>query len=387
MYHQTIHRDGELVPIRDLVELPTGLTHLYVAAWHVNGARNVTLNDLPATHPVNDAFWREIRAVQARGVKVLAMLGGAARGSYDQLKLRGDDYLKHYHPMLERYLPLMVLLKHYGFDGIDLDVEEHMTLEDVRRLINRVRADFGSDFLITLAPVYPAMLVGPKSAPTPGIINPMERRGGPVDASSALPARTSISNRTAPTGKQPPSRLCAARGAAVAAAPGRGRRNLSGFSYAELEASPEGRQVAWYNVQLYCGWGDAGDPGSYDAMVKRGWDPRRIVLGTVASGEHGAGYVRPKVLAKTLRRHVDVYGDTFGGLMGWEYWRAGHDLGWAPWKWVATMGEAMKRIAPAVEEASAVVEAPAVVGAPAVVEAPVVDQAHELIPLLSQVSA
>jgi hypothetical protein len=330
MYHQTIHHDGALVPIRDLVDLPTGLTHLYVAAWHVNGARNVTLNNLPATHTVNDDFWRDIRAIQRKGVKVLAMLGGAARGSYEQLKLRGDDYLKHYHPMLERYLPLMVLLKHYEFDGIDLDVEEHMTLDDVQRLINRVRADFGRDFLITLAPVYPAMLSAP------GATSPAKRRGAPVDAAAERPQEQ----------QQHSSPLCAARGAAVAATgPGR-RRNLSGFSYFELEASPEGRQVAWYNVQLYCGWGDAGDPAAYDAMVKRGWDPRRLVLGTVASAEHGAGYVRPEVLARTLRRHVDVYGDAFGGLMGWEYWRAGHDLGWAPWRWVATMGQAMKRIKP-----------------------------------------
>jgi hypothetical protein len=344
MYHQTIHRDGVLVPIRELVDLPTGLTHLYVAAWHVNGARNVTLNDLPPTHEVNDGFWRDVRAIQRSGVKVLAMLGGAARGSYEQLRLRGDDYLEHYHPMLERYLPLMVLLKHYGFDGIDLDVEEHMTLDDVRRLINRVRADFGSNFLITLAPVFPAMLA-PRPLPhagaaNPGIINPEELRGGPVDASvvAAESADDESSLQTTP--------LCRARGAAVAASRSSRRRNLSGFSYAELEASPEGRQVAWYNVQLYCGWGDAGDAASYDAMVARGWDPRRIVLGTVASAEHGAGYVRPDVLARTLRRHVDVYGDDFGGLMGWEYWHAGHDAGWAPWRWVATMGEAMRKIPP-----------------------------------------
>ena len=83
---------------------------------------------------------------------------------------------------------------------------------------------------------------------------------------------------------------------------------------------------------------------SYDAIVERGWDPRRVVLGTVASREHGAGFVPPEVLARTLRRHVDLYGDRFGGLMGWEYWHAGSDFGWEPWRWVATMGEAMRRI-------------------------------------------
>ena len=232
MYHQTIHHDGALVPIRDLVDLPTGLTHLYVAAWHVNGARNVTLNNLPATHPVNDDFWRDIGAIQRKGVKVLAMLGGAARGSYDQLKLRGDDYLKHYHPMLERYLPLMVLLKHYGFDGIDLDVEEHMTLEDVQRLINRVRADFGRDFLITLAPVYPAMLPAPgrhqrREAPRRARRR-RRRRGGRAAAGAAaapLPALRRARRRRRPHGARQaaqPQRLLVRRARGLPrGAPGR----------------------------------------------------------------------------------------------------------------------------------------------------------------------
>ena len=49
----------------------------------------------------------------------------------------------------------------YKLDGIDLDVEESsetLTLDDIVKLIQQLRLDFGKDFIITLAPVASALL-------------------------------------------------------------------------------------------------------------------------------------------------------------------------------------------------------------------------------------
>ena len=45
----------------------------------------------------------------------------------------------------------------YHLDGVDLDVEQWTELSVVYRLISRLKADFGPDFIITLTPVAPAL--------------------------------------------------------------------------------------------------------------------------------------------------------------------------------------------------------------------------------------
>ena len=45
----------------------------------------------------------------------------------------------------------------YRLNGLDLDVEESMSLGGVERLIDQLHADFGSGFLVTLAPVATAL--------------------------------------------------------------------------------------------------------------------------------------------------------------------------------------------------------------------------------------
>jgi hypothetical protein len=113
------------------------------------------------------------------------MLGGAAKGSLTRLDIAS--------PLFESYyLPLRDLIRARGLDGLDLDVEEPMTLVGIIRLIDRLRSDFGSEFIITLAPVAAALL-----SENPG-------------------------------------------------------HNLSGFSYETLEVM-RGKDIGWYNAQFYCG--------------------------------------------------------------------------------------------------------------------------------------
>lgn len=158
------------------------------------------------------------------------------------------------------------------------------------RLISRLRSDFGASFLITLAPVATALIPDPK---VPAHLRPPR----PMLASGPSP------NPLHPT-----------------------LPHLSGFSYPELECSVFGREVAWYNTQFYCGWGDARTTQWYDAIVAAGWKPERIVMGVVTHPGNGAGHIALDALTRNCALLRDKYrnvGKGFGGVMGWEYFNAG----------------------------------------------------------------
>jgi len=264
-YYQTHHDPaGNFISILPLIREPgIEITHVNLAAIHINADPSaLTLNDHAPSHPRFDTLWAELRVLQASGVRVLAMLGGAAQGTY--ARLDGDP------AAFERYYaPLRDLLRDRALDGVDLDVEEPMSLAGIVRLIDRLRADFGRGFLLTLAPVAAAL----------------------VDA----------------------------------------RRNLSGFDYEALEAL-RGRDIAWYHAQFYCGWGDCSNPLLFELMVRRGWPADRIVVGLVTNPDNGSGYVPwaalSRVLPLLLARHPG-----FGGVVGWEYFNALPGGTRKPWEW------------------------------------------------------
>ncbi len=216
-------------------------------------------------------MWAELRILQASGVKVLGMLGGAAKGSYTRLD--GDE------AQFERYyLPLRNMVRAYGLDGLDLDVEEEMSLGGVIRLIDRLRADFGPSFTITLAPVAAALL------------NP--------------------------------------------------RNNLSGFDYEALEVM-RGKEIAWYNAQFYCGWGDCSNPLMYEMLLMKGWPAEKVVIGLVTNPENGSGWVPWHVLANVLPAIVGRH-PKFGGVMGWEYFNSLPGGRESPWEWARWMTALLK---------------------------------------------
>jgi len=178
-YHQTHFHNDEYISMLPLLEENTSVTHIILAAIHLNDDPNhITLNDDIYTDPKNDLVWAEAAVMQSSGVKVLGMLGGAAKGSYQ--KLDGDrlSFLRYYEPLRR-------MIKAIGLDGIDLDVEEDMSLAGIVRLIDQLKFDFGGAFIITLAPVATAL---------------------------------------------------------------QGLRHLSGFDYEALEKAM-GRHIAWYNTQ------------------------------------------------------------------------------------------------------------------------------------------
>ena len=264
-YYQTHHdATGKLISTLPLLNEPDiGLTHLILAAIHINeDPAGLTLNDHPPSHPRFITLWAELRILQAAGIKVLGMLGGAAKGSYQRLD--GPEIMFEMY-----YAPLRDLIRSRGLDGLDLDVEEPMSLAGVVRLIDRLRADFGPNFIITLAPVAAALLDS--------------------------------------------------------------KRNLSGFDYEALEVM-RGHEIAWYNTQFYCGWGDFSNSRMYEMMMFRGWPASKVVVGLVTTPENGAGWVAWEALGSVLPVMIGRF-PGFGGVMGWEYFNSLPGGRERPWEW------------------------------------------------------
>lgn len=188
---------------------------------------------------------------------------------------------------------------------MDLDIEEPTSLALTSKLLQRLNTDFGPSFILTLAPVLPALL-------------PLK------------PYLTTFCYRLLHPELPPAAPLI--RSFIKAHLLG-SRNHLSGFNHFELESSDAGRLVHWYNVQFYCGWGDAGDERLYEAMVASGWNPCRLVLGVITNPENGSGYVDLPRLGSCIGKLKQKYGDNFGGIMGWEYFNAGGN----PESWVRSI--------------------------------------------------
>ena len=268
LYHQTlIPGGGQYVSMLPLLENNTGISHVIIAAIHLNDQPgDITLNDDPPNSPKFDPLWAEVPLLQQQGVKVMGMLGGAAPGSFTRLDGRQDQFESCYTPLRD-------VIRRHGLDGIDLDVEENMSLQGIIRLIDRLKADMGDAFIITLAPVAAALL---------------------------------------------------------------GIGNLSGFDYRELEQA-RASKISWYNTQFYNGWGPAEDPRMYAAMVAQGWSPRRIVYGLLTNPGNGSqGYVSQDKIGPVLATLIEQF-PNFGGVMGWEYYNALPGDQQKAWQWAAQM--------------------------------------------------
>ncbi|KAK4155994.1 glycoside hydrolase [Chaetomidium leptoderma] len=290
LYYQTTHDpSGRPISILPLINKQhIALTHLIVGAFHVHANHTIHLNDHPPRSPVFHTLWNETRLLQAAGVKVLGMVGGAAQGSFTKATLDSGSSNNNNtttatttttsNAFEKSYALLRSTITSHRLDGIDLDVEEPMTQAGITRLVRRLHADFGADFIITLAPVATALL-------RPG-----------------------------------------------------GGGNLSGFNYTTLERQVGGKMIAFYNVQFYNGFGHMGNTALFDRIVASGggWDARRIVVGQLTSPVNGGGFVGHKSLARSIAVLRRRYGE-IGGVVGWEYFNGVPGGVGKPWRWAAVM--------------------------------------------------
>jgi hypothetical protein len=268
VYYQTQYSNGSYVSPLGLTDHSTGATDLLIGAFHLNSDGSVHLNDNPPGDPMFTQMWADVAAMQAKGVHAIGMVGGAAVGSFQGL----DTDFANYYPRLKN------VVSTYHLNGLDLDVEESMSLAGVERLIDQLHTDFGAGFIVTLAPVATALSGG---------------------------------------------------------------GNLSGFSYDQLYRDRAG-SISWFNAQFYCGWGSLSSTSGYDAIINHGVVPAdKVVAGTLTNPANcGSGYVDPTTLNSTLAALSGKY-PSFGGVAGWEYFNSLPGGSGAPWQWAASVSAAM----------------------------------------------
>jgi len=269
-YYQTQFDHDSYVSPRALTDNDTGVTDIDVGAFHLNDDGSVSLNDTSPDDGKFDRMWDDLDAMHGKGVHVIGMLGGAAKGTFKNLDTDFDTY----------YPKLKDLIDKHHLDGVDLDVEEEMSLQGVERVIDQLHKDFGDGFIVTLSPVATAL---------------------------------------------------------------NGGGNLSGFGYDALYKD-RGSSISWFNAQFYCGWGSLDGTGDYDGAVGHGVVPAsKIVAGTLTNEsncEGGNGYVPMDKLKSTVSELSDKYGD-FGGVAGWEYYNSDPGGTDKPWEWAKNMSSAM----------------------------------------------
>jgi hypothetical protein len=276
-YYQTQYSNGvyvSLAPIWKTVDRHTHVpftTDVLIAAFHLgydsNNAPYIHLNDNPPGDPMFDVMWPEVAKLRQKGITTRMMLGGAAQGSYALLFSQWHTF----YPILK------TTLTRYKLNGIDLDVEENVSLADIEKLIDRLHADFGPNFLITLAPVASALWGG---------------------------------------------------------------ANLSGFDYQQLYTGPSGAYIAWFNGQFYSGFASLYTTADYDRIVRFGYPPDKVVAGMLVNPADGSGFVPIAIASKTVGQLAGKY-PTFGGVAAWEYFNADPGGPSKPAQWSAVMGRAM----------------------------------------------
>ncbi|KAJ9667409.1 hypothetical protein H2201_002610 [Coniosporium apollinis] len=309
LYAQTHHTpSGTPISLLPLLTNPTGVTHVIIAAVHLNeGPGNITLNDHHPDDKRFDQLWAEVRWLQGAGVKVMGMLGGAAKGSFERLGGSEAEFNAY-------YLPLAAVIRRHNLQGLDLDIEEPVPLTTPLRLLSRLRADFGPSFLLTLAPTATALLPG-------------------------LPHLSGFSY----------FELERAAGSLV-----------SWYNTQFYCGWGDAAQTAWYDAIMAAGW----DPGRVvlGVVTNPGNGAGHVCIdGRVNSSRISeAGEERKGGFGDVLRILRARY-PGFGGVMGWEYFNAGGGEvpPLAPHQWVQAVGQVVRcqvPIAPGVVEAGRGVE-------------------------------
>jgi chitinase len=300
VYYQKHYQDedkgiGYISPLPLLTE-GTGVDVVNVAAFHLN-KDVLNLNDHAPDNPMYTVMWDELHRMQQSGIAVVGMIGGAKNDTWPSFM---DDFELQYDRLHD-------LVTDYGLDGVDLDIEldEEQTgaglsidIDTVIEVIDRLRADFGPDFIITASPVA------------------AEFTGDPEDPN----------DDPRPDG-------------------------VYGVNFNTLYEE-RGSDIDWFNLQFYCGWGvptpDAyQDTVDYQQAKGAAVPPQKLVIAAITAYENctTGGWVPIPEFTAGLTALTATYPD-FGGVAGWEYFNSRPGGPERPWLWASTMRAALDGTAP-----------------------------------------
>lgn len=140
-YYQTF------TSLQPIIDNPNSTDVVIVSSLHFgedNTSKKAYIH-LNNNHPDSSIFnkmWEEVSTISDKKT-IMVMLGGA-----------GGAYEFFFNNFDECYSLLVSFLKNKNFiKGIDLDIEESVDIKNVQKLISKLVSDFGSKFIITMAPL------------------------------------------------------------------------------------------------------------------------------------------------------------------------------------------------------------------------------------------
>lgn len=141
-YYQT---PTDLSPI---LQNPSTVTHIHLASIHfgteTDGQPYIHLNNLYPDNTKFNVMWQQLQDAYDDNVKIILMVGGAGGG----FQTLFNNYTTAYGQLRD------LVRRHPIITGIDLDIEESVTLDNVKKLINSIKTDFPDpEFIVTMAPV------------------------------------------------------------------------------------------------------------------------------------------------------------------------------------------------------------------------------------------
>jgi hypothetical protein len=147
MYYQTI------TSLKPILISPNPITHIHASSIHfgmdTQNKPYIHFNDLSPYNYTFDTVWNELEQASKLGIKVKLMVGGAG-GGYSTLF---SNYTLFYGYLAE------LLRKKPFISGIDLDIEESVSLENVKMLIRSLKTDFGGGLTLSMAPIQSSLEV------------------------------------------------------------------------------------------------------------------------------------------------------------------------------------------------------------------------------------
>lgn len=115
----------------DLGDISSHVTDIILCSIHF-GPNYIHLNNHDPNDPRNDSMWQNVDLANRKGVDIWLMVGGAG-GAF---QVMFQDFEKYYQ-MLHNLIQTRRMIT-----GIDLDVEEEVELEDMVKLVIRLKNDF-----------------------------------------------------------------------------------------------------------------------------------------------------------------------------------------------------------------------------------------------------
>lgn len=108
---------------------------------------------------------------------------------------------------------------------------------------------------------------------------------------------------------------------------------MGGFVYKELYESEEGKLIEHFNVQSYSDY----SLEIFDNIVKNGYVPNKIVLGTISSQDINS-------IITEVEKIFSKYNLKFGGIFNWEYFDSPPGAPKNPEVWSQIMSHLTKRL-------------------------------------------